>query len=129
MISGYRQLLGWLQSFGDLEMVGVEGTGSYGAGLARCLHDHGVRVVKVDRPNRQRRRRRGKSDPQDATTAARAAQSGDARMCAWHRGRGGGMFAACRLRIDQPRAGPSQPGASGSSARHSSFKAPSWWST
>ena len=76
--AGYRQLLGWLRSFGDLEMVGVEGTGSYGAGLTRCLHAQGVHVVEVDRPNRQRRRRRGKSDPQDAITAARAAQSGDA---------------------------------------------------
>jgi transposase len=59
--------------------VGVEGTGSYGAGLTRHLHKEGVRVVEVDRPHRQRRRRRGKSDPQDAVSAARAAQSGDAR--------------------------------------------------
>jgi transposase len=62
-----------------VELVGVEGTGSYGAGLTRHLHGEGVRVVEVDRPNRQRRRRRGKSDPQDAITAARAAQSGDAQ--------------------------------------------------
>lgn len=75
---GYRQLLGWLRGFGDVEVAGVEGTGSYGAGLTRHLHAEGVRVVEVDRPNRQRRRRRGKSDPQDAITAARAAQSGDA---------------------------------------------------
>jgi transposase len=59
-------------------LVGVEGTGSYGAGLTRFLHAHQVAVVEVDRPNRQRRRRRGKSDPQDAISAARAAQSGDA---------------------------------------------------
>jgi transposase len=76
--SGYRQLLGWLQGFGDVELLGIEGTGSYGAGLTRHLHDEGVRVVEVDRPNRQRRRRRGKSDPEDAISAARAAQSGDA---------------------------------------------------
>ena len=63
---------------GEVELVGVEGTGSYGAGLTRHLHSEGVGVVEVDRPNRQRRRRRGKSDPQDAVTAARAAQSGDA---------------------------------------------------
>jgi transposase len=75
---GYRRLLGWLRDFGDVAVVGVEGTGSYGAGLSRHLHAEGVRVVEVDRPNRQRRRRRGKSDPQDAITAARAAQSGDA---------------------------------------------------
>jgi transposase len=75
---GYRQLLLWLNSFGDVELVGVEGTGSYGAGLTRFLHAHHVAVVEVDRPNRQRRRRRGKSDPQDAISAARAAQGGDA---------------------------------------------------
>jgi transposase len=77
--AGYRRLLGWLRGFGEVELVGVEGTGSYGAGLTRHLHSEGVGVVEVDRPNRQRRRRRGKSDPQDAITAARAAQSGDAR--------------------------------------------------
>jgi transposase len=76
--AGYRHLLGWLGAFGEVELVGVEGTGSYGAGLTRHLHSEGVCVVEVDRPNRQRRRRRGKSDPQDAITAARAAQSGDA---------------------------------------------------
>jgi transposase len=77
--AGYRGLLGWLRGFGAVELVGVEGTGSYGAGLTRHLHREGVRVVEVDRPNRQRRRRRGKSDPQDAVSAARSAQSGDAR--------------------------------------------------
>ena len=76
---GYRGLLDWLRSFGPVDLVGVEGTGSYGAGLTRYLHAEAVRVVEVDRPNRQRRRRRGKSDPQDAITAARAAQSGDAQ--------------------------------------------------
>src|SRR5918994_4819716 len=77
--AGYRGLLSWLRGFGALELVGVEGTGSYGAGLTRHLHKEGIGVVEVDRPNRQRRRRRGKSDPQDAVSAARAAQSGDAR--------------------------------------------------
>ena len=77
--AGYRRIVGWLRGFGQVELVGVEGTGSYGAGLVRHLHAEGVRVVEVDRPNRQRRRRRGKSDPQDAIAAARAAQSGDAQ--------------------------------------------------
>jgi transposase len=75
---GYKLLLGWLSDFGPVELVGVEGTGSYGAGLTRHLHAEQVRVVEVDRPNRQRRRRKGKSDPQDAISAARAALSGDA---------------------------------------------------
>ena len=76
--AGYRKLLEWMGGFGSVELVGVEGTGSYGAGLTRYLHEEGVRVVEVDRPNRQRRRRKGKSDPQDAISAAHAAHSGDA---------------------------------------------------
>src|ERR1039458_5045940 len=76
--AGYDKLLTWLQGFGTVELLGVEGTGSYGAGLTRHLHSEGIRVVEVDRPNRQRRRRHGKSDPQDAISAARAAQGGDA---------------------------------------------------
>lgn len=76
--SGYKKLLGWLSDFGPVELVGVEGTGSYGAGLTRHLQAERVRVVEVDRPNRQRRRLKGKSDPQDAISAARAALSGDA---------------------------------------------------
>ena len=76
--SGYKNLLGWLADFGPVDLVGVEGTGSYGAGLTRHLQAERVRVVEVDRPNRQRRRLKGKSDPQDAISAARAALSGDA---------------------------------------------------
>ena len=58
--------------------AGVEGTGTYGAGLTRHLTQAGVQVVEVDRPNRQRRRRRGKSDPTDAEAAARAVLAGEA---------------------------------------------------
>lgn len=76
---GYRQLHEWLCDFGEVRRVGVEGTGSYGAGLARFLHAMDVEVVEVDRPNRQERRRAGKSDPLDAVEAARAALSGKAR--------------------------------------------------
>jgi transposase len=75
---GYAGLLGWLGEFGDVALVGVEGTGSYGAGLARHLASAGVRVVEVDRADRQDRRRQDKSDPLDAVSAARAAQSGRA---------------------------------------------------
>ena len=75
--AGYAELLVWLQRFGIVELAGIEGTGSYGAGLTRFLLDHDIAVVEVDRPNRQRRRRRGKSDPEDAISAARSAQSGD----------------------------------------------------
>ena len=71
--SGHAKLLGWLQGFGELSKVGIEGTSSYGTGLARHLRASGVEVVEVDRPNRQSRRRTGKSDPADAIEAARAA--------------------------------------------------------
>ena len=76
---GYAGLLGWLGGFGTVALVGIEGTGSYGAGLARHVTAAGIRVVEVDRSDRQDRRRRGKSDPLDAVSAARAAQSGRAR--------------------------------------------------
>ena len=71
--AGYKALLSWLESFGDVTKIGVEGTGSYGSGLARYLRRAGVEVIEVDRPNRQKRRRSGKSDPLDAVEAARAA--------------------------------------------------------
>jgi transposase len=76
--AGYRELHEWLAGFGEIAAVGVEGTGSYGVGLARFLHHCSVRVIEVDRPNRQVRRRHGKSDPLDAVEAARAALSGRA---------------------------------------------------
>ena len=77
--AGYARLLSWLGGFGNVCLVGIEGTGSYGAGLARHITAAGVRVVEVDRSDRQDRRRAGKSDPLDAVSAARAAQSGRAR--------------------------------------------------
>jgi transposase len=76
--AGYRQLLSWLASFGPVNAVGVEGTGSWGAGLARHLRAVGVEVREVIRPNRQHRRRYGKSDPADAVAAARSVLNGEA---------------------------------------------------
>jgi len=75
---GYRQIEQWLENFGRVDCIGIEGTGSYGAGLARHMAAAGFRVVEVSCPNRQLRRRRGKSDPVDAESAARAAFSGQA---------------------------------------------------
>jgi transposase len=75
---GYRSLVAWAGSFGPVEAFGLEGTGSYGAGLARHLRGAGHRVIEVVRPNRQVRRRKGKSDPVDAEAAARAVISGEA---------------------------------------------------
>jgi transposase len=75
---GYVELHDWLAKFGRVDRVGVEGTGAYGAGLARSLRGQGLVVIEVDRPNRQERRRNGKSDELDAIEAARAALSGRA---------------------------------------------------
>jgi transposase len=76
---GYVALFTWLSAFGDVAKIGIEGTGSYGAGVVRFLARAGVEVVEVDRQNRQARRQGGKSDPLDAVEAARAALSGRAR--------------------------------------------------
>lgn len=76
--AGYAELLAWAQGLGAVEAFGLEGTGSYGAGLARYLRRQGQVVVEVIRPNRQARRRNGKSDPADADAAASAVLCGDA---------------------------------------------------
>ena len=60
--AGFEELGGWLRSQGRVVRVGVEGTGSYGAGLTRYLTGIGIEVVEVNRPNRQLRRRLGKTD-------------------------------------------------------------------
>jgi transposase len=75
---GYRALLSWLRAFGELDVVAVESTGSYAAGLVRYLRGRGVRVVEVNQPHAHTRRRRGKSDPIDAELAARLALAGKA---------------------------------------------------
>jgi transposase len=77
-LPGYRGLLAWLRSLGPVRRVGVEGTGSYGAGLSRYLNTEQVSVIEVDRPNRRNRRLHGKSDPIDAIAAARAVLAGTA---------------------------------------------------
>ena len=76
--AGYRSLLAWARSLGEVEAFGIEGTGSFGAGLTRFLIEKGQTVLEVTRPNRQRRRRNGKSDPADADAAASAVLSGEA---------------------------------------------------
>ena len=77
--AGYGRLLRWAQAFSDATpRFGVEGTGAYGAGLARHLRRAGCTVIKINRPNRQTRHARGKSDPINAEAAARAVLSGEA---------------------------------------------------
>jgi transposase len=100
--AGYARLPGWLRGFGDIALAGVEGTGSYGAGLARHLAAAGVRVVEVDRADRQDRNRQGKSGPLDAVSAARAAQSG--RASGTPKGRDGAVEAIRALMVAKPSA-------------------------
>ena len=76
--AGYQDLTNWLRSHGSVTAVGIEGTGAYGAELARTLTRAGLTVVEVDRPDRKTRRLRGKSDPIDAYAAASAVASGRA---------------------------------------------------
>jgi transposase len=76
---GYGELIRWAEGFGLVACAGVEGTGSYGAGLARYLKATGIAVVEIERPKRcPRLRRNGKSDPIDAESAARAVLTGEA---------------------------------------------------
>jgi transposase len=73
---GYVALVTWAERFGAVERIGVEGTGTYRAGLARFVRAYGLQVVEVNRPDRSTRRRHGKSDPIDAQAAARATLAG-----------------------------------------------------
>jgi transposase len=78
---GYERLLCWAEGFGPVKCAGVEGTSSYGAGLARHLRARGIEVLEVERPKRRRRSSRRnlqKSDPSDAESAARAVLAGEA---------------------------------------------------
>jgi transposase len=77
-LRGYGQLLRWAQGFGVVRCAGVEGTGSYGAGLARYLRKVGIAVFEVERPKRRHLRHEAKSDLRDAEAAARAVLSGAA---------------------------------------------------
>jgi transposase len=95
--TGYAALLLWLRAFGDLVVVGLEGSGVYGAGLAQFLQIAAVELVEVDRPDRKTRRHHGKSDPVDAEAAARAAQAG--RATGTPKTRGGRIDALRALRV------------------------------
>jgi len=73
---GYAQLLKWAHTFSPTTTFGIEGTGAYGAGLARFLIDAGCEVIEINRPDRRARRGHGKSDPIDAEAAARSVLAG-----------------------------------------------------
>ncbi len=119
--AGELLLLSWLRSFGTVALVGVEGTGSYGAGLARLLASSEVEVVEVDRPNRQLRRRQGKTDELDAVEAARAAQGGRALGQAKSRN---GNVEAIRTLVVARRSGQSTKVKTLNQMRHLGFTAP-----
>jgi transposase len=74
--TGYQDLEAWAKSFGPIRAFGIEGIGSYGAGLSRSLQANGHPVFEVN--HRQLRHQHGKSDPLDAESAARAVLGGQA---------------------------------------------------
>ena len=74
--AGYADLVAWARTLGDLETFGIEGTGSYGVGLARSVRRQGLHVVEVNRCDRRKRRNNGKSDTLDAEAAARSVLAG-----------------------------------------------------
>lgn len=100
--AGYRALLRWMRDFGDLRQVGVEGTGSYGAGVMRHLQNADIEVLEVTRPDRVDRRSRGKSDTFDAEAAARAALDG--RRTSTPKTRSGSVEALRVLRLTRKTA-------------------------
>jgi transposase len=74
--AGYGELIAWARTLGGIEAFGIEGTGSYGVGLASFARRHAVRVVEVNHGDRRKRRNNGKSDTIDAEAAARSVLSG-----------------------------------------------------
>jgi transposase len=99
--TGFADLLHWVDQYGALVKVGMEGTGSYGAGFARWLRARHIAVIEVDRPDRRTRRRRGKSDSVDAEAAARAVLAGTA--AAQPKAGTGAMEMVRTLRVGQGR--------------------------
>jgi transposase len=74
--AGYAELVTWARTLGAIEAFGIEGTGSYGVGLASFVRRQALRVVEVNHCDRRKRRNNGKSDTIDAETAARSVLSG-----------------------------------------------------
>ena len=81
---GYQALLDWARSFGEVRAFGIEGTGSYGAGLTSFVRRQGIKVVECNQSDRRKRRRDGKTDALDAETAARSVLAGTATAVPKH---------------------------------------------
>ena len=82
--AGYQALVEWARSFGEARSVGIEGTGSYGAGLTSFVRRQGIKVVECNQSDRRKRRRDGKTDTLDAETAARSVLAGIATAVPKH---------------------------------------------
>ena len=76
--AGYRRAVPWLVENGPVRAVGIEGTSSYGVGIAAAVAALGIRVVEVNRTRPAERRKQGKTDRLDAYRAARSVISGEA---------------------------------------------------
>ena len=118
---GHRALSSWMSAFGAIERVGIEGTGAYGAGIARHFIAAEVAVIEVDRPNRQKRRQHGKSDQLDAIEAARGTLSG---RCAGRAKSGDSHAEALRALLVAKRSARSTRIRSIVQLRHLMFTAP-----
>jgi hypothetical protein len=118
---GHRRLSSWMSGLGVFERVGIEGTGAYGAGIARHVASLGVVVIEVDRPNRQKRRQHGKSDQLDAVEAARGALSG---RCEGRAKSGDGHAEALRVLLVAKRSARSMRIGTVVRLRHLMFTAP-----
>ena len=111
--AGHRAMLAWFRAQGELLRVGVESTGSYGAGIARHLGLSGVSVLEVTGPDPAARRTRGKDDALDAVAAAEAARMGGRVQIA--KDRGGAMEpCGCCARPERPPSSPAGPPCSSS---------------
>jgi len=94
---GYCELLVWMLDHGQITAIGIEGTGSYGAGLASYLASCNIVIREIDRPDRKGRRGRGKSDALDAVAAAGATLRGE--RIVHPKERGGAVESLRNLRI------------------------------
>lgn len=104
-LDGYQELCDWLATMGEIDRVGLEGTGSYAAGLTRFLRERHVDVLEVNEPHRATRAKRGKDDAIDAEAAARKVLSGETRARA--KDTTGGIESIRLLRWRESR--PSRP--------------------
>ena len=103
---GYAQLEAWAVSLGRPMAFGVEGTGSYGVGVASWLRRNGYRLVEVNRGDRRSRRMNAKTDALDAEAAARSVLSGESTAVAKSADGTVEMIRQIKIARDTARKGP-----------------------